>query len=922
MPLVTKVLFLLLFVRVRAQMTSFTNESSFSNISSITSAPYFPYIIPYGQTQELGINLTTTTMTTVLPCSSYLTAQSNYIVSVAGDFNDEGMQEIQFVDPREGVLGTWAASFGRSPECSSFAQVAFNSLFTFTGCGSSNTIISMQWDSGDSFGLPTQIPPGVLRYESPNEVNAACCGNCTLDFSEMRLYYFPDGNSTDCQYNGTSNSTSTFTAGNLGKRMQSLIPDGSTAVVGEHTFTSPSLYLQVVGTASVHDECTTVGPVLTSPIITLAPGELSTWAPFSEDMSWFSSGHALAEIDDEMVREFGAAKPLLIKDLACPTWGLGMSTSADGTSFAAVGPPFLPVIIPPTQAFTLDPAWSALCHGMMIDPLQHGNFIIFDPPTVLTPASNMVRPTPAVAQASPITAPESQPTASAVPVKPASPPTNREAPPAETGDLVVGSRASSTSPAPVEPSPLVSDPDGPTPSASDSVDPRANTPPNMPAAPISTAIQAGDPPINPGPSPLASPDPSSGSNTCGRSSEPQTQDLGAFIYNAIGGSGPQGSGQRSEDTSEAGIITLPASNSQLITTIANHVLSINPSDLAFEGITYSPSGPAMTLSSNLFTLVPDSGSDDKLASDGSNGQASDLQMASTPPVIGGHTLVYSPSGLVIDGQTIQPGSSALTISKTPISLGSSGLLVFGSSSITLPSQSIFVIGSQTFTANPTGFTLDAGSISPDGAVETTDITAISAGGPAVTVDGTVVSLGPSGVLAIGSSTFTLPSPTPAASVNQPLVIAGQTITPSGLALSIVGTIISPGGLAVSINGTIVNLQPSGTLVVGSNSFALPTPSLPTYDIGGLGVQAESSFAVVDGVTVDPGAAGVTVAGSVVSLELGGKTLDVGSGRFAMPTASVNGTAGLQTFHGGQGKERTLSVRNILGTWIFGMVMLW
>ena len=51
----------------------------------------------------------------------------------------------------------------------------------------------------------------------------------------MRLYYFPDGNATDCQYNGTSNSTSAFTAGNLGKRMQSLIPDGSTAVVGEHT---------------------------------------------------------------------------------------------------------------------------------------------------------------------------------------------------------------------------------------------------------------------------------------------------------------------------------------------------------------------------------------------------------------------------------------------------------------------------------------------------------------------------------------------------------------------------------------------------------------------------------------------------------------------------------------------------------------
>ena len=373
----------------------------------------------------------------------------------------------------------------------------------------------------------------------------------------------------------------------------------------------------------------------------------------------------------------------------------------------------------------------------------------------------------------------------------------------------------------------------------------------------------------------------------------------------------------------------------------------------------------MTLSSNLFTLVPHSDSDDKLASDGSNGQASDLLMVSTPLVIGGHTLVPNPSGIVIDGHPLQPGSSALTISNTPITLGGSGVLAFGSSSILLPSQSIFVIGSQTFTANPTGFPLDAGSISPDGPVETIDGTAItpgssdilamgtskfslpdnraftvagqlitpnpsafpiagtaiSAGGPAVTVDGTTVSLDSSGLLAIGSSTFTLPTPTPAASVNSPLVIAGQAITPSGSAFSVAGTTLSPGGPAVTINGTIVSLQPSGTLIIGSNSFALPTPLMSSYDIGGFSVQAESSLAVVDGVTVDPGAVGVTVGGSAVSLEFGGKTLDVGSGRFAMPTESVNGTVGLQTFHGGQGKE-TVSVHNFLGAWIFVMVMLW
>ena len=567
-----------------------------------------------------------------------------------------------------------------------------------------------------------------------------------------------------------------------------------------------------------------------------------------------------------------------------------------------------------------------------------------------------------------------------------------------------------------------------------------------PATALISAVEAGNSPANPAASPLASPDPPPGdpsdrtpvpnaseqaATQVGEDSKPHTQGLGAIIYNALGGSGPQDTGQRSEATSETNKITLPSYNTQQVTTVESHVLSIDASDIAFEGITYSPGGPAMTLSSNIFTVVPHSDSDHGLANDGFNGQVSNLPMASTPLVVGGHTLVPNPSGVIIDGHTLHPGSSAFTISNTPISLGSSGLLAFGSSSIVLPTEFILAIGSQTFTTNPTGFPLDAGSVAPGGPVETIDGTpitpgssgilamgtsklslpenraftvagqlitpnpstfpiagtAISAGGPAVTVDGTVVSLDPTGVLTIGSSTFSLPTPTPAASVNQPLVIAGQTITPSGSAFlvlgttlspggptvtvdgtvvslnpsgvlaigsstftlptpapdisanqplviagqtitpdgsafSVAGTTLSPGGPAVTINGTVVSLQPSGTLVVGSDSFALLTSSISIYDIGGLSVQAESSFAMVNGVAVSPGAAGVTAGGSIVSLEPGGKTLDVGSGRFAMPTASVNGTVSLQTFDVGQGKGRSLSIQTILGAWIFLLGMLW
>ena len=710
----------------------------------------------------------------------------------------------------------------------------------------------------------------------------------------------------------------------------------------------------------------------------MAPGEVFTWAPSSESLSYYSTGAVFDTSNQDSDDVFaGEMKQLLLKDLACPTWGMGFITSADGSLVATVGSPYLPLIVPPAQAFTLDPTWSAMCTGLMTDLFEGGTFMIFDPPTALTPASNMVaapKSTPAMTKASPTTAPESQPTASAVPVKPAPPPTNHEAPPAETGDPVAGSKASSTGPRSEEPSSFVSHTNDPIQSTSDSVDPHANMTPT-PATAQTSAVKAGNSPANPAASPLAS-DPSDrtlvpnaseqAATQVGEDSNPHTQGLGAIIYNALGGSGPQDTGQRSEATSETNKITLPSYNTQEVTTVESHVLSIDASDIAFEGTTYSPCGPAMTLSSNLLTIVPHSDSNHGLASDENNGQVSNLPMASTPLVVGGHTLVPNPSGVIIDGHTLHPGSSAFTISNTPISLGSSGLLAFGSSTIVLRTESILAIGSQTFTTNPTGLPLDAGSVAPGGLLETIDGTpitpgssgisametsklslpdnraftvagqlitpnpstfpiagtAISAGGPAVTVDGTVVSLDPSGVLTIGSSTFSLPTPTPAASVNQPLVIAGQTITPSGSAFLVPGTTLSPGGPAVTINGTVVSLQPSGTLVVGSDSFALLTPSMSIYDIGGLSVQAESSFAVVDGVAVSPGAAGVTAGGSVVSLEPGGKTLDVGSGRFAMPTASVNGTASLQTFDGGQGKGRNLSIQTILGAWIFLLGMLW
>jgi len=217
-------------------LTSQNSTQSFPNSSSST-ATEFSYIIPYGQSQEcdiygplcqtgsitVAINLTTATTATVLPCSSYLTAQSAYLHSAfSGPYDPHSDDEIIFLN----WAWDWQRNFGQSPESRSYAQAYSKSQYTFTSCGSSNTVISL--DPGSI--CPSQIPAGFVQHFSVGYIDT-CCGNCSLDISELRLYYFPDRTVVDCHYNQTTNQTSTSSAASLAKRMQSLVGDGSIAVV-------------------------------------------------------------------------------------------------------------------------------------------------------------------------------------------------------------------------------------------------------------------------------------------------------------------------------------------------------------------------------------------------------------------------------------------------------------------------------------------------------------------------------------------------------------------------------------------------------------------------------------------------------------------------------------------------------------------
>ena len=230
---------------VKPSTTALMANASDQVYSNTSSTSVFSYIIPFGQKQDcniygpicqtgsitIGVYLTTATTNTILPCSSYLSAQKAYLdyKNHPGDPADDYLWENHERYLDDPILVDWDINFGQSPECRSYAEARAQGRYTFSGCGSSNTVIQT------SEVLPSQIPPGVIRYGDPGSTGGTCCGDCSLDVQEVRLYYFPDKIAIDCHQNQTSNFTSTLPARDLRKPGHSFFVDGSTAVISGHT---------------------------------------------------------------------------------------------------------------------------------------------------------------------------------------------------------------------------------------------------------------------------------------------------------------------------------------------------------------------------------------------------------------------------------------------------------------------------------------------------------------------------------------------------------------------------------------------------------------------------------------------------------------------------------------------------------------
>ena len=311
---------------------------------------------------------------------------------------------------------------------------------------------------------------------------------------------------------------------------------------------------------------------------------------------------------------------------------------------------------------------------------------------------------------------------------------------------------------------------------------------------------------------------------------------------------------------------------QSIFSVAGQTFTAAPTGFSIAGTRISPGGQAVTIFGTAISL--NSFSQLQIGS-------STIGLAQSPETVGpavfsvaGQTFTAAPTGFPIAGSSLTPGGSPVYLSGTLVSLDASSHLQIGSTTINLginaasATQSVFAVAGQTFTAEPTGFAIANTTLTP--------------GGSAVTISGTPVSLAPGGTLAIGSSTIALPSQTV-------FTVGGQTFTAGPTGFAIAGTSISP-GQAITISGTMISLGPSGTLVVGSNTMALPSQTV--FTVGGQTFTAEPTGFSIAGTSISPGQA-VTISGTIVSLGPSG-TLVVGSNTMSLPIQSVFTVDG-QTF---------------------------
>ena len=230
-------------------------------------------------------------------------------------------------------------------------------------------------------------------------------------------------------------------------------------------------------------------------------------------------------------------------------------------------------------------------------------------------------------------------------------------------------------------------------------------------------------------------------------------------------------------------------------------------------------------------------------------------------------------GISIAGTTLTPGAPPITVSGTPIHLGTSALVV-GTSTLPLipgtPTQIVTTIAGQAITAAPSAVAIAGNTLTP--------------GAPGETIDGTLLSLNSAGQFVVGSKTIPFGSKVPETMTTN---IAGQVITAAPNAVAVAGTTLALGAPGITLDGTLLSLATAGELIVGSKTVPLGSafPSSIVTTIGGQVITATPDKIAIGSTALTPGAPGVTVGGTLISLNTAGQLL-VGSKTIALPNGST------------------------------------
>ena len=689
--------------------------------------------------------------------------------------------------------------------------------------------------------------------------------------------------------------------------------------------TSPSLYLQIVGTARVTNDCGVVGSVYTDAIVAVPDGELST---VSLDIPIGASFDNWARPD---VKSY--TKPLKVADLACPTWGLKDSHDKDPYRYTTVGAPFNPIIVPPSQLISLDSEWlqctsypgvvwvggdKGICQSLRNE--------IFDPPRQLTPVAALL---PATETAS-ITTAFFQHQATTFPAQPAgigSPQlaANTNKPNIMTSDpkpsgvsnhdsfglAQVSLALGKDHPVNVNKDPPVNaDKDPP---VNAEKDPPINVDKDPPVkvdidppvdADKSTPIDSGNRPIestspgsvgnsaqnpsadtrhqpagsnqkNAGGQPnaleipeLVMPDANPLLDPKGNGAESSYQRLGQIIHNAFNGNGISNA-----PNPQATTIGLPRSASAVMVVAGLTAKIINPSVVALAGTTISEDGKPVTISDKVFSLLPSNKIVIGAKPDESHVFALPMSTPTTVAIAHQPINIINPSTIAIAGTKLSVGGDAKVISNTIFSLNSAGN--FFAKPISTDSHLDSHLDSHIY-ALPA-----SNSATVEIAEQLVTIinpstvaiagTTLSIGGEAKSMSNTMFSLNSAGNLVvdpikIDSHTFSLP-----ATGSTAVSVAGQLITvinPSTVAIA--GTTLLIGGEVRSISNTMFSLNSAGNLVAepiyDSHTFSLPATTSATVSVAGqLITIINPSTIAIAGTTLIAGGKPITRSGTTMSL---------------------------------------------------------